>query len=215
MDVLTGLPNHHRFAIELDALLSKPEEAGKFTLIYVDLFGLKKINDTQGDIHGSRFIQVASSLIAQAMYRKETIFRAGTGQAEDKTTSEIYRSRDGGDEFYLLLKADILGSIFAIKRIVKDLKEAREMLLEAAQNPNQAEVDLKIGLRVGIVSLADFDTRDGAVYEVKNALLHSRLNDLPEAPSRYVVVGTAPENLSEKEHGVLAEIDDLIDGTSV
>ena len=212
VDVLTGLPNHHRFDLDLEVLMSKPKEAEAYSLIYVDLFGLQTINDTQGDVHGSRFIQIASSVIAQAMYRKESIYRAGVAQVEDRSTSEIYRSRDGGDEFFLLMKADILGSVFAMKRIIRDLIGTEDRLMEAAQNPDQSPLDLQIGLRAGIVALADFDTREGAVYEVKNALLHSRLNDLPNAPSRYVIIGTAPEDLSEKERSVLSEIDELIDG---
>lgn len=214
VDVLTGLPNHIRFETDLETLLADRGTARSFSLIYVDLFGLKHINDTQGDIYGSRFIQAASSIIAQAMYRKETIYRAGSTMEADKTTSEIYRSRDGGDEFFLLMKADEKEALFALRRIVRDLIDARDRLVVAAQNPDNDPLDLKLGFRAGIVSLADFDTQKAAIYAVKDALLHTRRQDLPNAPSRYIVVGTAPEHLPEDHRSIMAAIDAMIDGAT-
>lgn len=212
VDPLTGLPNQFRFETELDELISVDEKRSSFTLIYIDLFGLKIVNDTQGDEYGSRYIQSCVKLISDAMYRKEKIFRIGAGADFSISSAEIYRSRDGGDEFYLLLGADEIGALFAVKRVLADLISAKNNLLSTSQNPLAKPLKMKVGFRGGVVELADYETRAALVQEAKAAQLHTRLGDLPDAPSRYIVTGTPPDKLSEISKKILGEIDELIDG---
>ncbi len=214
VDPLTGLPNQFRFEIELDELISDENKKSQYTLIYIDLFGLKNVNDTQGDEFGSLYIQSCVNIIIDAMYRKEKMFRIGANAESSLSSAEIYRSREGGDEFFLLLRADEQGALFAIKRLLRDLINEKNNLIAVSQNPAMRPVEIRIGFRAGVVEFSDYENREAVVQEAKAAQLHTRLGDLPDAPSRYVVTGTPPRQLSEQSKKILIEIDSLIDGQS-
>lgn len=96
VDPLTGLPNQYRFEVELDEIIEKRGQGTKLTLIYLDLFGLKIVNDTQGDEFGSRYIQSCVKVISDAMYKREKMFRQCATAAFLPGSAEIYRSREGG-----------------------------------------------------------------------------------------------------------------------
>lgn len=211
VDPLTGLPNQFRFETELDELISDNSRRPNFTLVYIDLFGLKAVNDTQGDEFGSRYIQSFVKVISDAMYKKEKMFRIGAGADFSTSSAEIYRSRDGGDEFYLLFGADEIGALFAVKRVLSDVISEKNALLSASQNPKAEPLVMKVGFRGGVIEMADYETRAALVEEAKAAQLHTRLGDLPNAPSKYIVTGTPPDKLSDTARKVLREIDEVID----
>lgn len=214
VDPLTGLPNQYRFETELDELISDDGKRSYFTLIYIDLFSLKIVNDTQGDEFGSRYIQSCVKVISDSMYRKEKIFRIGATAKSSTSSAEIYRSREGGDEFFLLLRADEVGALFAVKRVLADMIAGKQSLLSTSQNPSAEPLEMKVGFRGGVIELADYETRAALVEEAKAAQLHTRLRDLPNAPSRYIVTGTPPNKLSDLSRKILVEIDELIEGQS-
>lgn len=84
-DTLTGLMNRNAFTIELDKLIEKSVEKGKpVALLFIDLDGFKKINDTMGHKVGDNtLIEVAKRISAFS--------------DEDKS------GRWGGDEFLVAL----------------------------------------------------------------------------------------------------------------
>lgn len=87
-DTLTPLPNRRRFVREVERVVHHGRRYGSPAswVMFVDLDGLKQINDTQGHIAGdAALIHVAT--ILQAMVR----------------TTDIV-ARIGGDEFGLLLE---------------------------------------------------------------------------------------------------------------
>ncbi|HVZ49320.1 MAG TPA: diguanylate cyclase [Gemmatimonadaceae bacterium] len=85
-DALTGLANYRAFAEVLDAEVSRAARRGDtFAVLFVDLDGLKAINDTQGHLAGNRAIlRVARAL-----------------QVNCRTIDVA--ARMGGDEFCVLL----------------------------------------------------------------------------------------------------------------
>ena len=100
-DPLTGLANYRRF---LDVLQAEMERSGRtrrpFTVLFLDLDGLKKINDTFGHVTGSR-----------AICRMADVLRS---QCRTVDTAARY----GGDEFALILpETDAHAAARVVERI--------------------------------------------------------------------------------------------------
>jgi diguanylate cyclase (GGDEF)-like protein len=100
-DALTGLANYRRF---LDVLNSEMERSGRtrrsFAVLFLDLDGLKKINDTFGHAVGSR-----------AICRIGEVLRS---QCRSVDTAARY----GGDEFALILpETDAAAAAHVVERI--------------------------------------------------------------------------------------------------
>ena len=140
------------------------------------------------------------------------MFRAELRNPEFGTDepSRVFRSRDAGDEFYLLIKSDELGALFALKRILCDLLGQREELENCIAAPGKPRCQLDIGFRAGVLGLETYSSVKKAVHDVKAAFNHTRFQDLPDAPSSYVVLGKRVVEVTEKERSVLEEIDGFI-----
>src|SRR2546422_10290146 len=87
-DSLTRLGNHRAFQDDLTAAIAARSTTGQpFTLMAIDIDGLKRINDTKGHPAGDAHIRRVASCL----------------QSVVKTEGTIYRT--GGDEFMVLLLA--------------------------------------------------------------------------------------------------------------
>ncbi len=84
-DLLTGLYNRRGLEAKLSDLFSSPEKLKHSAILMIDADGLKEINDTYGHEMGDIYLKKISGLI-QSVVTKSSIF-----------------SRQGGDEFVLLL----------------------------------------------------------------------------------------------------------------
>lgn len=73
-DSLTGLLNRHSYNLLLERL--DKTDLTSTGVLFADLNGLKKINDSQGHNEGDRFISSVSQIISRH-FRKEEIFRIG------------------------------------------------------------------------------------------------------------------------------------------
>ena len=86
VDALTGLANYRRLVDAFDSELSRSSRTGRpFSLVLLDLDGLKKINDVHGHVVGSR-----------AICRVGNVLRA-------QCRSLDIAARYGGDEFAVIL----------------------------------------------------------------------------------------------------------------
>lgn len=89
-DALTGLLNRRSFDEALSGLLSNATRYGtQFSLVLLDVDGLKNLNDTSGHWEGDRLLQAAGSELRRSL-------RAGD-----------FAARLGGDEFGLLLASSM------------------------------------------------------------------------------------------------------------
>jgi diguanylate cyclase (GGDEF)-like protein len=86
-DVLTGLPNRHWIQNYLPKSIAQAEEAGEsLALLFIDLDGFKKVNDTAGHAAGDEVLQHAAQRLQEAV------------RPHDKVV------RFGGDEFVVILE---------------------------------------------------------------------------------------------------------------
>jgi diguanylate cyclase (GGDEF)-like protein len=151
MDTLTPLPNRRCFVREVERVVSRVARYGEFaTVVFVDVDGLKLINDCHGHSAGdAALIHVATIL------RNE--IRAGDLVA-----------RIGGDEFGLLLD-----------HLDESLATAKAFSLMAALHASPLElsgVSLTIGLSMGVAMITAGDTvdtllarADGRMYAARAA----------------------------------------------
>lgn len=83
-DILTGISNRSAFEADLAALCATPPLHG-FSVIYLDLDGFKKVNDTLGHAAGDALLRSVADALRESAGDKDVI------------------SRLGGDEFALIL----------------------------------------------------------------------------------------------------------------
>lgn len=108
-DTLTGLPNRDAFMYELERMMAEASRGKyKLGLLYLDLNGFKKINDTLGHHAGDEVLVRFAGSLQQAI-----------------RTSDI-PARLGGDEFVVLLP-HVNGSV--------DLKVVAEKVCHLADSP--------------------------------------------------------------------------------
>ncbi len=130
IDVLTGLYNRNRMNSYMTEIAETKEPIG---VIFLDINGLKKVNDTEGHLAGDNLIKRAANVLKN-VYSKAYIFRAG------------------GDEFVVILKnmdeTHILKSFEILEEKAKknnvsfsygysvayDSKEIDKILIEADAN---------------------------------------------------------------------------------
>jgi diguanylate cyclase (GGDEF)-like protein len=104
-DLLTALPNRASFLSSLDAALERAHAGGPpFTVLFLDLDGFKRVNDSLGHAFGDR-------LLVHVAQRIRGCLRAGDVAA-----------RFGGDEFLVLLPAIAGGP--GLEEIVDRLRAA-------------------------------------------------------------------------------------------
>jgi diguanylate cyclase (GGDEF)-like protein len=86
-DVLTGLPNRHWIQNYLPKAIGQAKEADtSLALLFIDLDGFKKVNDTAGHAAGDEVLQHAAERLQEAI------------RPQDKVV------RFGGDEFVVILE---------------------------------------------------------------------------------------------------------------
>jgi diguanylate cyclase (GGDEF)-like protein/PAS domain S-box-containing protein len=149
-DPLTGLPNRGLLEKRLDALLSEPEPASAFAVVFVDLDHFKSVNDTLGHATGDRLLQQAASRLRECVREDDLVTRVG------------------GDEFVLLLPH---------VRKAGSGRIARQILQRMRDPFRIDEHELKVTASLGIALSPDhgdvaetlLQSADAAMYSAKDA----------------------------------------------
>lgn len=94
-DVLTGLPNRKMIIEKLNFLIGLSEQTStKFALVFIDMNGLKKINDTLGHAIGDKYLKCVADRFMVMIDSEDTIGRFGGDEfaliVEEYNESTIY-----------------------------------------------------------------------------------------------------------------------------
>ena len=149
-DTLTPLPNRRRFLRELDRVVQYSKRYGTPAFVmFVDLDGLKAINDTYGHFTGDAALIHVAEILAPML----------------RTTDVI--ARIGGDEFGLLLE-----------HLGEDAAREKAARLAAAVVATPLDVGgprIALSVSIGLAEIRKGDTADAvlaradaAMYAVKN-----------------------------------------------
>ncbi len=96
-DALTGLINRHAFEDKLGESLSRSWRGEKGVLLFLDLDGFKKVNDTEGHKAGDRLLVIISDRLRESLREIDVIARLGgdefamivPGCEDDKSVSVL------------------------------------------------------------------------------------------------------------------------------
>lgn len=149
-DALTGLPNRISINERIDQALQHASSGqARFALLFLDLDGFKKVNDSLGHDVGDALLQGVAERLKAAVRETDTVARLG------------------GDEFVILLR-DIEGAA-AAQRIAQTLIDA--IGAPFTLNGHTAHVGTSIGMALypdhGSTREQLLKAADGAMYRAK------------------------------------------------
>ncbi len=109
LDDLTGLRNRGGFLRSAEDQLKLARRRGTpLVLLFVDVDGLKEVNDTLGHAAGDRLLESAADLLSRTFRETDLVARVG------------------GDEFCVLLTSDASEAWLAIRRLLGAIDEHHE-----------------------------------------------------------------------------------------
>jgi diguanylate cyclase (GGDEF)-like protein len=148
-DGLTGLPNRKLFLDRLEHAMTRAREAGEpIAVLYLDLDGFKKVNDSLGHNAGDQLLRTTADRLLAVLRPHDTVARLG------------------GDEFAVLLEGSDAGRLQPL---------ADELLASLARpflmHGREASVSASIGMVPNAAAYADADevvrNADVAMYAAK------------------------------------------------
>lgn len=145
VDSLTGLANYRHLMDVLRAEITRGARVSVgFAIVFVDVDGLKRINDAHGHVAGSRAIQRVAGVLADCTRRLDTA------------------ARYGGDEFAIVLpETDEPTALQVVERIRQTL----------ARLPGEPRVSVSMGVAVfprdGVTVEALLGAADRVLYDAK------------------------------------------------
>ena len=150
-DPLVGLPNRRSFDERLEQLIARVERYGdKAAMLFVDVDGLKRINDCFGHAAGDEALIAIARILVESVRKSDCV------------------ARIGGDEFAILMeRADEQRAWDMALRIIETVTSA-EVHVAAARVP------LSVAVGVGAIQPGDdphevLQRADKAMYRVKAA----------------------------------------------
>jgi diguanylate cyclase (GGDEF)-like protein len=148
-DALTGLPNRTLLADRFSQACSRTQRRDiTFSIMFLDLDGFKKVNDTYGHEVGDQLLKTLGSLLKECIRDEDTL------------------SRISGDEFVILLEDSSYKNAEGV---------ARKIQAKLMQSVFIQGIELKIDISLGIAVYPDDGTEisellrkaDARMYEAK------------------------------------------------
>ena len=144
IDAVTGLPNRRAFEDALERELARSARAARpFSVVFLDLDGLKAVNDAQGHAAGDELLRTVARALQHA------------------TRQYDYAARIGGDEFGVLLADTQEGEASLARRIMArttGLRYEYSLSVGIAHYPDDARTAREL-----------LDVADKRMYEYKRA----------------------------------------------
>jgi len=161
-DTLTGMPNRQHFIERLDQeLLRAHREKRRLALLFLDLDGFKRINDTLGHSAGDYLLQSVAARLKERLRAGDIVSRPALDE------SGVHFARLGGDEFTVVLP-DIEDT-----EVVKLIAERVQAVLN---RPFQiGEEEITVSASIGIAMFPD-DGNDAAALlkHADTAMYHAK-----------------------------------------
>jgi len=159
-DSLTGLPNRYMFTDYLERALSHAKRHRQvMALIFLDLDGFKRVNDTLGHEAGDRLLQELAARLDNCLRRSDFVVRADTVQ---DTVARL-----GGDEFIILLTR--------IQSAHDSARVATRVLASVSEPFIIDKCEFHIGASIGITTFpADGDQADTLIKNADVAMYHAK-----------------------------------------
>lgn len=149
-DPLTNLPNRRLFENALERTVAQNSKAHKqFAVMFLDIDGLKKVNDQYGHVFGDILLKVVANRIRHSLRREDFVARLA------------------GDEFMAILPT--LGNKMAVDFIAS-------RLIEICRQPIAVGTEkLNFGISAGISFFpTDADTVAGLMDQADQAMYHAK-----------------------------------------
>jgi two-component system cell cycle response regulator len=150
-DGLTGVANHRRFQERLnDEFERQAREAGRFTLIMIDVDHFKKINDRFGHPAGDRVLSQIAAVLVKAVRKIDVV------------------ARYGGEEFAVILLNSGPKESFQLAERIRKAVEGLSLMI----NGEPLKITISLGMAVYPDDAPDRQTlierADRALYTAKN-----------------------------------------------
>jgi len=149
-DPLTGLPNRRLFDEKVEKVLADSNRTlDKFSVLFIDLDRFKNINDTYGHDIGDLFLVEVSKRLTNCL------------------TDNAVLSRQGGDEFTILLKNSSIAAAKEIgNRILQSLDQS--FMIEGIEIYVTPSIGISVYPEHGSNSVELLKKADSAMYHAKN-----------------------------------------------
>lgn len=169
VDSLTGLPNRALLTDRLSRLLESHRAGTRtpFALLFIDLDGLKQINDSLGHLHGDALLRGVARRLEDAVRPTDVISRLAPETAAPESPDEITTARLGGDEFIVLLHG--VRSVADATRVAERIQRA----LSAALVVNGRDVFVTASIGIAL-SETGYDTPDEVLRDADTAMYRAK-----------------------------------------
>lgn len=157
-DSLTGLKNKNSFSVDFHNIENQGRQE-RYSIIVVDLNGLKTINDTRGHHIGDKYIQDSAAILKESIFSRNHV---------------VYRI--GGDEFAIIMQD---ASYSDIDTLVANIEEN-------TKKANEKGGSIKISMAVGHAMFErsvdrnfsnTFQRADTMMYNVKHEYYKKKLKN--------------------------------------
>ena len=181
-DGLTGLPNRAQFLERVEMMLGRlrrrPDR--RFAVIFLDLDGFKKVNDTLGHAAGDELLVEVAARLTGCLRPQDAV------------------ARFGGDEFALLL--DESGGAVKVESVAERIQREvqRPVAIEAQ---GEARVAASMGV---VVAHAGYETAEAILADADAAMYAAKAG----GKARHVVWGRTPRPGDECNAAVLGFADE-------
>ncbi|WP_179295391.1 putative bifunctional diguanylate cyclase/phosphodiesterase [Bacillus sp. FJAT-45350] len=148
-DDLTNLPNRRMFQEEIEKhIIQSENNTSQFAILYIDLDGFKRINDTIGHVYGDKMLLLISTRLTTVIKKEGLICRLA------------------GDEFAVIVPFNEKREVAALsEKILKSFETSFEV------EGDDMAVSISIGISIFPTDGTDYDTllrnADSAMYEAK------------------------------------------------
>jgi diguanylate cyclase (GGDEF)-like protein len=170
-DKLTQLGNRDLFNNTLNEYL---EEVIRYkdrigALLFLDLDGFKKVNDTLGHDIGDRILVECSRRLRDCLRKSDHIYRADEDEAGARSKEDLFRF--GGDEFILLLSRlrDQAAAATVARKVIQTVGQPYN--IEGVESIRNVKLGVSVGIAVipddGLEATVLVSRADVAMYKAK------------------------------------------------